>query len=334
SQDPLAVLRSYARRQEGKTLLEETLGRALQRGEDGKSDILASYYDFLDQPEEAIRCCNQALEDWGVREEEENPKDSRVAECLQLRERMIRTVQAAEARTKLLTSLNSAAVHHQQQPSPVPIPREKVSELSCHDFYERYAKRREPVIIVDGVDRCVLKGTPRWTFDLVRQEAGGKVATLRRLRPGSTEWAQLGPGPDARLSDFLDAIEASEANHSASERGASPDLGNCYLFDWSLPLNCPALARRLHIPRYFAGDLLQQLPPGAALRDSWPSLFAAPRGARGALHVDAAGTGFWMAQLAGRKRWRLWPAALAPALYPRWDGDGLDPTFAVDPLAP
>jgi len=31
-----------------------------------------------------------------------------------------------------------------------------------------------------------------------------------------------------------------------------------YLFDWSLPLNCPALARRLRVPAYFLhGDYLK-----------------------------------------------------------------------------
>jgi histone arginine demethylase JMJD6 len=30
-------------------------------------------------------------------------------------------------------------------------------------------------------------------------------------------------------------------------------------------------------------------------RDSWPSLFVGPASARGAMHIDAFGSNFWMA---------------------------------------
>lgn len=30
-----------------------------------------------------------------------------------------------------------------------------------------------------------------------------------------------------------------------------------YLFDWSLPLHCPALAEQITVPEYFSRDLLK-----------------------------------------------------------------------------
>lgn len=75
-----------------------------------------------------------------------------------------------------------------------------------------------------------------------------------------------------------------------------------YLFDWSLPLNCPELTQELSIPEYFAGDFLQRTPTGTLYRDSWPSLFIAPTGISSGLHVDAFGSNFWMALFQGRKR--------------------------------
>jgi len=78
-----------------------------------------------------------------------------------------------------------------------------------------------------------------------------------------------------------------------------------YLFDWSLPLNCPELVKELRIPKYFAGDFLQRTPPGSLYHDSWPSLFIAPAGITSELHVDAFGSNFWMALFEGKKR-SLW----------------------------
>ena len=76
-----------------------------------------------------------------------------------------------------------------------------------------------------------------------------------------------------------------------------------YLFDWSLPLNCPELASELSMPKYFANDFLQRTPEGSLYCDSWSSLFIAPAGITSELHVDAFGSNFWMALFEGRKRW-------------------------------
>ena len=82
-------------------------------------------------------------------------------------------------------------------------------------------------------------------------------------------------------------------------------VDQCYLFDWSLPLNCPELMQELAIPEYVADDFLQRTPAGSLYQDSWPSLFIAPAGLTSELHVDAFGSNFWMALFEGRKRWVL-----------------------------
>ena len=76
-----------------------------------------------------------------------------------------------------------------------------------------------------------------------------------------------------------------------------------YLFDWSLPANCPELAKELKIPNYFVNDFLQRTDSESLYRDSWPSLFVAPAGVTSELHVDAFGSNFWMALFEGRKRY-------------------------------
>ena len=75
-----------------------------------------------------------------------------------------------------------------------------------------------------------------------------------------------------------------------------------YLFDWSLPINCPDLVKELRIPKYFANDYLQGTLVGSLYQDSWPSLFIAPAGITSELHVDAFGSNFWMALFQGQKR--------------------------------
>jgi hypothetical protein len=78
-----------------------------------------------------------------------------------------------------------------------------------------------------------------------------------------------------------------------------------YLFDWSLPINCPNLVKELRIPKYFANDYLQRTPSGSLYQDSWPSLFIAPAGITSELHIDAFGSNFWMALFQGQKRYGL-----------------------------
>ena len=49
------------------------------------------------------------------------------------------------------------------------------------------------------------------------------------------------------------------------------------MFDWSLPLHCPALAAEFTVPTLLGPNLLERTAAGALYRHSWPSLFIAPK---------------------------------------------------------
>ena len=65
----------------------------------------------------------------------------------------------------------------------------------------------------------------------------------RRLVQGSVEWAQLEPGPEFTVAEVVARIQQGDSTEDP-----------LYLFDWSLPLHCPQLARQVTIPKYFAGS--------------------------------------------------------------------------------
>lgn len=132
----------------------------------------------------------------------------------------------------------------------------------------------------------------------------------------SVEWAKLEPAGEVTVSSFIDSLcQQDQATLCGvffirESMRYKLYITNCfffiseskYLFDWSIPLNCPELAKQLTIPRYFAGDFLQRTPPGSLYRDSWPSLFISPAGITSELHVDAFGSNFWMVLFQGKKR--------------------------------
>jgi hypothetical protein len=73
-----------------------------------------------------------------------------------------------------------------------------------------------------------------------------------------------------------------------------------YLFDWSVPVNCPELLQGFRMPKYFAQDYLQHTKDwllGATVPiypDFWPSLLIGEKHTKSPLHMDALGTNFWM----------------------------------------
>lgn len=50
-------------------------------------------------------------------------------------------------------------------------------------------------------------------------------------------------------------------------------------------------------------NFLLKTSPGSLYRDSWPSLFIAPKGVNSNLHVDAFASNFWMVLFQGQKRY-------------------------------
>ena len=109
---------------------------------------------------------------------------------------------------------------------------------------------------------------------------------------GSAEWAGLEGGEQVKVGDLL-------------SKGFPPS--GKYLFDWSLPLHCPALAKEFIIPTLLQDNYLKQTSQAALYHQSWPSLFVARAGTNGDLHIDAFGSHFWMYMISGRKRWTFFP---------------------------
>ena len=69
---------------------------------------------------------------------------------------------------------------------------------------------------------------------------------VKCLVADSVEWAQLEDCHSTTVGDFIDSLPAQNT--------LSPEK-QTYLFDWSLPIHCPALAQELTIPKYFAGTV-------------------------------------------------------------------------------
>lgn len=196
------------------------------------------------------------------------------------------------------------------------VERRSAADLSLMEFYQNYECTSTPVIITGQKVTTV-----EWTMQHIKQIAGECNVTLRRPVKESVEWARLETGQTMTVSSYINEVTSSTLTQPL------------YLFDWSIPINCPALAEQLIIPKYFAGDFLKKMKDSSLYRHSWPSLFIAPAGITSELHVDAFGSNFWMALFEGKKRWVFFPASDVPYLYPEYH-HSLDPVFDVELSAP
>lgn len=68
---------------------------------------------------------------------------------------------------------------------------------------------------------------------------GSLKVTVKQAVPKSVEWAQLEDSRTVVVAEFIEAVQKNETSE--------------YLFDWSLPLHCPDLAKEFVIPNYFDG---------------------------------------------------------------------------------
>ena len=75
------------------------------------------------------------------------------------------------------------------------------------------------------------------------QIEGSCHVTLKKPMKHSVEWARLESSKTVSVSSYI-----SDILHGTLEEPL-------YLFDWSLPLNCPDLAKQLVIPKYFVGKV-------------------------------------------------------------------------------
>ncbi|RDD43381.1 F-box protein [Trichoplax sp. H2] len=265
---------------------------------------LASFFDTRGDYTEALNLIERSLQ-----------VDQKACDALWLKEKISRAHFAQRTRERLLAE--HSAFQKSQMLNPLPIERRSAKDLSFKEFLSRYALQAKPVIITDAV--CNMISTP-WTFEHIKNVAGDRKAAVKRLIPDSVEWARLEIARSMTVKEFVNNMD-SPSNFN--------DEQLLYLFDWSLPLNCPELASELTIPKYFASDFLQRTPKGTLYHDSWPSLFIAPEGARSELHIDAFGSNFWMALFQGRKRWLIFRREDLPLLYPSYF-NSLDGTFNID----
>ena len=145
-----------------------------------------------------------------------------------------------------------------------------------------------------------------WNMDFFREHCGHIETEIKRREAGAQTWAGIVEGPTMRLRDYIDQVKAGTVD---------PSL---YLFDFSLPLKCPAVMKEFTVPKYFAADFMQRCrhleSSKRNVADYWPSLFIGRKGQNSSLHIDTSGTHFWMAALQGRKRWVFFPPEDAPLL--------------------
>eukprot|EP00927_Polykrikos_kofoidii_P041548 TRINITY_DN35420_c0_g1_i1.p1 TRINITY_DN35420_c0_g1~~TRINITY_DN35420_c0_g1_i1.p1 ORF type:complete len:867 (-),score=124.46 TRINITY_DN35420_c0_g1_i1:412-2691(-) len=213
------------------------------------------------------------------------------------------------------------------------VPRVAASELSQSVCRERFIRRGRPVVITGMGEALLGPTTPPalaegasaaidaaastcpWAF--LRDRFGGKRVCIVEQSDESRAENTLGKPDVGFLRDQLDAAQQGRSRS--------------YLYDVSVPHTLPELLEWWRLPRYFAHDYLQQTMRHHACRGSWPTLFIGSPGTASTLHVDQWHGHFWMLQVAGTKRWKMWSPGDTVLLRPRWEGRRLDPMFP--PLA-
>lgn len=84
-----------------------------------------------------------------------------------------------------------------------------------------------------------------WTLDYLKKICGHAAGTLKHFDPKHASWGNLVSDKEkTNVGEFVDSVVARTA-------------GNAYLFDWSIPRNCPALLETYSVPKYFASDFFQ-----------------------------------------------------------------------------
>ena len=181
------------------------------------------------------------------------------------------------------------------------------NNVSHEMFKNNFCKTKMPVVFTNVP-------TPTkdiWTHEFILKNAGKCKFVSKVPTPGSTEWAGLESSAESVVSEFM------------SPSGVE---GSAYLFDWSLPLNCPALDENFVTPSLLQENYLKLTSSSALYHNSWPSLFVAKKGTNSGLHVDAFGSHFWMFLISGRKNWTFYAPEDCGSLNPKFY-DSLDPIF-------
>ena len=145
---------------------------------------------------------------------------------------------------------------------------ERVEAPSLAHFFETYAERQTPVIITNYSH--IFSGM---SLANIESACGQASVSASRRAEESGNWASL------------EQCEASRslAEHMRELSQAAPADGadSVGIFDMPLFSVCPSLLEQHFVmPKYFAQDFMQRVPPATALkyRDSWPSLFIGMNG--------------------------------------------------------
>ena len=166
-------------------------------------------------------------------------------------------------------------------------PVERRRNLSVREFKREYFNQR-PVIVEDCMDEW--KARSLWTFEGLRSRFGDSTILAYyyengKYREDLTKRLKLCEYIDDLLAgDFQTYPYYGRDNHSlfVEHRELWDEFRDPkFCFDWF----------RVIFPKFM-------LRPG-------PRIFIGPKGATTNLHQDMWGTHFWLAQLAGRKRWVL-----------------------------
>ncbi len=170
------------------------------------------------------------------------------------------------------------------------------SGLSVREFKGEYFNRT-PVVVTDALESWEARAS--WTVEELKARLGKTPVRVQGFRNGL-------PNPELdRQMPFGEYIE----NILRKDFQSFP----FYLRDnYSLFVDHKHLWKDFAHPKY-CFDWFKFLPD--SMVRPGPRIFIGPRGSMQNLHQDMWGTYFWMAQLAGRKRWILFSPDQKQFLY-------------------
>ena len=289
------MLALVAETKEGRSMLEAKLKEEQRKGDKnsfGHHFQVASLLDRLGQKEAALSSNWTALAIAGV--------DSRQLKCLPVKKYLDvvaslgqEVKQALWLQYRLQHEFSFTQNEDNSELVSAARPRLEVQErvydnITKEEFLLQFCSARLPLLLMEVPNPT----REPWTVEYIKTVAKDCTVQVRSPVAGSAEWAGLEGGEQVKVGDLL-------------SKGFPPP--GKYLFDWSLPLHCPALAKEFIIPTLLQDNYLKQTSQGALYHQSWPSLFVARAGTNGDLHIDAFGSHFWMYMMSGRKRWTFFP---------------------------
>lgn len=197
---------------------------------------------------------------------------------------------------------------------------ERRENLPAAQFFAEYAAKNRPVLLPGLLRDC--PALSRWSFDHLRAVSGERMVKLKQGL--ADDGVAALNSVDARLGDYLDALE-----HQATD--ASPAERLPYLHDVPLTSVLPEAAVDLQ------GLAAEYFPPWyRARRWQFAQFFLGPRHSLTPLHFDCLLTHNLFFQVIGRKRFILLPyEQLAYCYRYRWRWCAVDaeqPDFDRHPL--